>query len=203
MALNQLNSQIARLNKQPDKLQLYHELIQQQLANKFIQVVEHDDTKLGHYLPHHAILKDSATAPIEIVFNCSVKVKANSASLNDCLQTGPSLTQRLNDVLLWFRLRTYTYTAEISKAFLRVGLQEEDRYFTTFLWMKDPNDRNNEIIIYRFASVLFGVTSSPFVLQATLDIHLKKSDCPYKTEISNYLFVDNFQGTINNKTKYI
>ncbi|XP_069189246.1 uncharacterized protein [Procambarus clarkii] len=203
MASTQLNSQLARLQKQPDKLQLYHALIQQQLANKFIEVVEEDNHKTGHYLPHHAVLKDSVTIPIRIVFNCSAKLKADSVSLNDCLQTRPSLTQRFQDVLLQFHSGVFAYTADISTAFLRVGLQETDRDFIKFLWVKDPQDLNSKIITYRFASVLFGATSSPFLLQATLDTHLKKSNSPYKTEISNNLYVDNFQGTTNDENKLV
>ncbi|XP_069187201.1 uncharacterized protein [Procambarus clarkii] len=126
VALSQLKCQVARLNEQPDKLQQYHNLIQQQLDNKFIEVVENDNSKEGHYLPHHAILKDSITVPLRIVFNCSANVKANSVSLNNWLQTGPNLTQRRNDVLLRFHLGTYAYTTDISKAFFRVGLQKED-----------------------------------------------------------------------------
>ncbi|XP_069186433.1 uncharacterized protein [Procambarus clarkii] len=198
MASTQLNSQLTRLRKQPDKLQLYHDLIQQQLTNKFIEVVEGDNHKSDHYLPHHAVLIDSVTTTVRIVFNCSAKLKADSLSLNDCLQTGPSLTQRLQDVLLrLLRSGIFAYTADISRAFLRVGLQETDRDFTKFLWVKDPQDPNSDVITYRFASVLFGATSSPFLLQTTLDTHLKKSLSPYKAEISNNLYVDNFQGTTN------
>ncbi|XP_069189686.1 uncharacterized protein [Procambarus clarkii] len=182
---------------------MYHQLIQQQLHTKFVEVVDNDDRKTGHYLPHHAVVKDSLTTPVRIVFNYSAKVKANSMSLNECLQTGPSLTQRLHDVLLRFRTDISAYTADISKAFLRVGLQEEDRYYTKFLWIKDPLDPDSDVVTSRLASVLFGVTSSPFLLQATLDTHLKKSDSPYKTEISDNLYVDNFQGTTNDKSKLV
>nr|XP_045590455.1 uncharacterized protein LOC123752449 [Procambarus clarkii] len=191
MASTQLNSQSGRLRKQPDKLQLCHALIQQQLTNKFIEVVKEDNHKSGQYLPHNAVLKDSVTTPIRIIFSCSAKLKADSVSLNDCLQTGLSLTQRLQNVLLQFRSGVFAYTADISKAFLRVGLQETDRDFTKFLWVKDPQDANSEVITYRFASVLFGSTSSPFLLQVILDTHLKKSNSPYKTDISNNLYVDN------------
>ncbi|XP_069195602.1 uncharacterized protein [Procambarus clarkii] len=203
MAQNQLRSQVLHLQRQPENLKLYHEIIQKQLDDKFIEVVTNDNPKEGHYLPHHHVQKDSATTPLRIVFNCSAKMGQNSVSLNDCLQTGPSLTQRLYDVLLKFRIGTYAYTADISKAFLRVGLQEEDRNYTKFLWIKDPNDPNSEIITYRFASVLFGATSSPFLLQATLDTHLKKSNSPNKTEISENLYVDNFQGTANSESKLL
>ncbi|XP_069184627.1 uncharacterized protein [Procambarus clarkii] len=204
MAASQLKSQLAKLQKQPDKLNLYHELIRQQLNSKFIDLVDNDDHKTNNYLPHHAVMKESVTTPIRIVFNCSAKTKADSVSLNEFLQTEPSLTQRLQDVLLRIRPGNFSYTADISKAFLRVGLQEEDCNFTKFLWVKDPQDPNCDVITYRFASVLFGATYSPLLLQASLDTHLKKSNSPYKSEISNNLYVYNWtKGTTNDEIKLV
>nr|XP_045590621.1 uncharacterized protein LOC123752630 [Procambarus clarkii] len=156
-----------RLQRHPENLKLYHDIIRKQLDNKFIEVVTNDDQQEGHYLLHHSVLKNSATSQIRIVFNCCAKTKQSSVSLNDCLQTGLCLTQRLYNVVLKFRIGTYAYTADISKAFLRVGLLEEDRNYIKFLWIKDTNDQNSELIAYRFASVLFGTTTSLFVLQAT------------------------------------
>ncbi|XP_069159460.1 uncharacterized protein [Procambarus clarkii] len=86
---------------------------------------------------------------------------------------------------------------------MRVDLQEEDHDYTKFLLIKDPLDPDSDVVTYRFASVLFGATSSPFLLQATLDTHLKKSNSSYKAEISNNLYVDNFQGTTNDKFKLL
>ena len=51
--------------------------------------------------------------------------------------------------------------------------------------------------------MLFRATSSPFLLQATLDTHLKKSNSSHKTEISNNLYVDNFQGTTNTEKELL
>ncbi|XP_069175520.1 uncharacterized protein [Procambarus clarkii] len=121
MAHNQLRSQVLRLQRQPENLKLYHEILQKQL-DKFMEVVTNDNPKEGHYLPHHLVLKNSATTPLRIVFTCSSKTRQSSVSLNDCLQTDPSLRQRLYDVLLKFHIGTYGYTVDISTAFLRVGL---------------------------------------------------------------------------------
>nr|XP_045586626.1 uncharacterized protein LOC123748487 [Procambarus clarkii] len=191
------------LQRHPENLKLYREIIMKQRNDKFIEVVTNDDPKEGHHLPHHPVLKKSAITPIKIVFNCSARTTQNSVSLNDCLQTGPSLTQRIFDVLLKFCIGTEAYTADIRETFLRVGLQEEDRNYKKFLWIEDPNDPNSDLITYRFASVLFGATSSPFLFQATLDSHLKKSNSPNKTEISNNLYVDNFQGTPSSESKLL
>ena len=86
----------------------------------------------GHYLPHHAVFKDSVTTPLRVVFNASAKVGDN-LSLNDGFETGPTLSQKLIDSLLMFRVGRYGLIADISKAFLRVGLQEVDRDFVRFL----------------------------------------------------------------------
>ena len=149
-----------------------------------------------------AVIKESKTTPVRIVFDCSAKQKS-SVSLNDCLYAGPSLTEKLGKVLLNFRSNPYAYAADISKAFLRVGLQEEDRDYTRFLWPKNPNDSQSELITYRFRSVLFGATSSPFLLQATLNHHLDKSKSPQAKRIRESLYVDNLQGTMSSEDELL
>ena len=82
----------------------------------------------------------------------------------------------------------------MSKAFLRVGLQEVDRDFVRFLWSSDPEA---EPLTYRFKSVLFGSTSSPFLLQATLYKHFQDSNSPVKDVLATSFYVDNFQTTVD------
>ena len=197
MAAGQLQTLRRSLESKGD-LGTYDELIQSQLQASFIELVPEAQPIDGetHYLPHHAVKKDSITTPLRMVFNCSAKTNKNP-SLNDCLMTGPSLTAKLGDALLKFRTNNFAYTADISKAFLRIGLQSCDRDYTRFLWFSDPQDPNSPIVTYRFKSVLFGATSSPFLLQATLETHLKNSTSPYKERLRSELYVDNLQGTTN------
>ena len=116
-------------------LDVYDELIRSQLQADFIELVPNATPTDGetHYLPHHAVKKDSVTTPIRIVFNCSAKSGTNP-SLNECLLTGPTLTSKLGDSLLEFRTQKYAVVGDISKAFLRIGLQTCDRDYTRFLW---------------------------------------------------------------------
>ena len=194
-ALGQMHSLVKELQRKGDHLQLYHQIIQDQVRANFIEEVPHaKPTENSHYLPHHAVSKDSVTTPLRIVFNCSAKETSKSASLNDCLMTGPSLTEKIGDVLMKFRTGKFAYTADISKAFLRVGLQHEDRDFTRFLWPENPRNPHSRVKTYRFRSVLFGATSSPFLLQATLDYHLKHSSSALRHEIASQLYIDNLQG---------
>ena len=102
--------------------------------------------------------------------------------------TGQNLTRKLGDLSLSFRRGKYAYSADISKTFLRIGLQERD--YTRFLWPSNPHELNGQIKTYRFRSVLFGATSSPFLLQATLDNDLRKSTSPMKEILASNLYVD-------------
>ena len=89
------------------------------------------------------------------------------------------------------RFRTYSYglSTDFEKAFLHVGLPEYDRDFTRFLWLADPTDPESAFQIYRFKVVLFGSTSSPFMLNATLHSHLENYTSPIAKNIKNDLYV--------------
>ena len=190
MAIGQLQSLTKHLRNYPEKLTHYHKIIQEYEKAQFVERV-HDSVIRGHYLPHHAVLKDSATTPIRLVFNASAKI-IGQHSLNDLLETGPSLTEKLTDTLLNFRIGKYAICADISKAFLRVGLNPEDRDYVRFLWWENPQDPQSEIITYRFKSVLFGSTSSPFLLQATLQRHFEMTNSPVKDDLKKGFYADNF-----------
>jgi hypothetical protein len=77
------------------------------------------------------------------------------------------------DVLLRFRLNKIGILADIKQAFLNIAISREHRDFVRFLWY-DLSSKDEEIVIYRFSRVVFGLTSSPFLLNATLRHHLNK-----------------------------
>ena len=119
-------------------------------------------------MKHHAVFKKSATTPLCIVFNAFSRPK-EGRSLNDCLMTGPSLTPELHEILVQFRQGKY---ADISKAFHRIIVDEEDRKFLKFLWI---NLNSRELLTFQFKVVLFGATCSPYLLQETLHTHLSQN----------------------------
>ena len=198
LAAGRLRSTLTKLNQVSEHLEVYNNIIQEQLKSGFIEVVENPNIQNCHYLPHMAVVREnSKTTPIRIVFDCSASLGKHSPSLNDCLLTGPSLTEELVKVLLRFRCEQYAFIADISKAFLRVGLNECDRDFTRFLWYKDPKVPNSEMVTYRFRSVLFGATCSPFLLQACLGYHFERfPDNPTASWLSKNFYVDNLQGCV-------
>ena len=109
-------------------------------------------------------------------------------SLNDCLESGPSLIPLLPEVLLRFRRWQFALTADISKAFLQISLKREDRDVHRFL-LKE----GDVIQRMRFCRVTFGVTSSPFLLNATVKHHLSQfPETKVVTELKNNLYVDDW-----------
>ncbi|GFT65524.1 uncharacterized protein TNCV_649251 [Trichonephila clavipes] len=136
-----------------------------------IEVQNVADKKNEHYLPHHTVYKDNSTTKIRPVFHGSAKEK-NSSSINECLEKGPNMVELIPTIVNKFRLRKFGITADIEKAFLQIGLQEKYRPFLRFLWWE--NDDKEKTKIYQHKRVVFGITSSPFLLEATLEYHLKQ-----------------------------
>ena len=199
MAKGQLSSLITKLQKDPRKYGYYKDILESYLEQDFIEEVT-DEKIHGHYLPFHGVVKESATTPIRLVFNASSKANEQVPSLNDLLETGPNLTERLVDCLLSFRTKRYAVTADINKAFLRVGMAPLDRDYLRFLWVEDLN-QPDEIKTYRFRVVPFGSTCSPFLLQGTLYKHFSNINSEYKETLLKSFYVDNFMTTMDDESQ--
>ncbi|UYV75782.1 hypothetical protein LAZ67_13001334 [Cordylochernes scorpioides] len=145
----------------------YDTIFEEWEKEKFIEEVE-DKWEECSYLPHRPVLKDSHTTPIRPVFDASCK-KKGLPSLNQCLEKGDNLIELIPDLLLRFRLGKYGIIADIRKAFLQIQVREEDREFLRFLWWKKDQ---KTLKFYRHCRVVFGLTSSPFLLAATIKYHL-------------------------------
>ena len=185
-------SMVRRLAATPQLLTTYGNIIAEQEAHDFIEKV--DDarpTDSAHYIPHHPVRKDSATTPIRIVYDCSFHSSFATPSLNDCLHAGPPFLNDMCSILLRFRTFTYGLSTDIEKAFLHVGLDKSNRDFTRFFWLSNPEDPESKFQVYRFKTVLFGSTSSPFMLNATLHHHLANYNTPVAENMKENIYVDN------------
>ena len=120
-----------------------------------------------HYLPHRPVVReDKSTTKIRAVFDASCSV--NGVSLNDCLYPGPNLLVKIFDILLRFRLNKIAILADIKQAFLNISIHPEHRDFVRFLWR---NQTNGKIDVYPFNRIVFGLTSSPFLLNVLIRKH--------------------------------
>ena len=183
---------VNKLTQTPKLLQAYDNILNEQERRGFIEQVPSPSlTKNCHYIPHHAVRKDSTTTPLRIVYDCSCHESKDSPSLNDCLEVGPPFLTDLCSVILRFRDHKFGISTDIEKAFLHVQLHPNDRDFTRFLWLSDISNPNSGFKVYRFKVVLFGATRSPFMLHAVLLHHLQQSHSLTATNMLQNLYVDN------------
>ena len=85
-----------------------------------------------YYLPMHGVTKESSTTTkLRVVFDASAKT-TSGFSLNDTLLTGPSLYPSLSSILNRFRCHSIGMSADISKMFREVALNEEERDYHWF-----------------------------------------------------------------------
>ena len=179
LSFKRMKGQIKRLSKDPALLAEYDSIIKAQEKTGIIEKVSPNESisteSKIHYVPHQAVVrKDATTTKLRIVYDASAKPHKSAVALNDCLEAGPSLNPLLFDILLRFREKRVAIVADIEKAFLNIEVHEKDRDSLRFLWVDDVLRKNLSLVVYRFCRVVFGVNSSPFLLNATLRHHISK-----------------------------
>ena len=165
---------LRRLRQDPTLLSNYDAVIKEQIHRGMVEEVQTPQEQLHdhiHYLPHHAVVRqDKTTTKLRIVYDASAKT--TGPSLNECLYTGPSFGQSIFDILVRFWYHSIVVAGDIEKAFLMVSMSKEDRDALRFLWVRNVDDEPPEVVVYRFTRVTFGVSSSPFLLNATIRHHI-------------------------------
>ena len=131
---------LARKLASTSMLSKYQEIIADQEHRGFIEKVDPttEDSKCCHYIPHHAVRKNSPTTPLHIVYDCSCQQSKKHPSLNDCLHTGEPQLNDLCSIVLRFRLHPIGLCTDIEKVFLHIWLHKDDRNWTRFLWLSNP-----------------------------------------------------------------
>uniref|UniRef100_A0A7I4YWZ2 DUF1758 domain-containing protein n=1 Tax=Haemonchus contortus TaxID=6289 RepID=A0A7I4YWZ2_HAECO len=198
LALKRLEGILRSYKDQPEVIQQYHEVFQDQLRKHILEEVDETKdacNKRKHYLPHQPIVtphKD--TTKFRIVFDASAHYK-DRPSLNDIVHQGPTILPKIYGILLRFRVGKYVLLSDVEKAFLQVHLHEDDRDVTRCLWPKDiskPLSQDN-LVVYRFTRVTFGINASPFLLSGTILYHINHfvENQTLAEEIAANLYVDN------------
>ena len=190
-----LQTLLKRLRSDPDILGKYDEIIREQEKAGIIQRVTNlEPVKQSHYLPHRAVVREDAeTTKVRVVFDASCKGSRNGTSLNDCLHIGPPLTPLILEILLRFRANKVALIADIEKAFLNIEIDANDRDCLRFLWIDDIKSKTPEIEVFKCNRVVFGVNSSPFILNAVLRHHIESFndiDPEFVKKLLESFFVD-------------
>ena len=100
---------------------------------------------------------------------------------------------KIIDVLIRFCWSQVALAADIEKAFLMVSVAAHERDCLKYLWFEDILADNLKMVIKRFTRAVFGVISSPFLLNGTLKSHIESylsEDPEFVKKILASLYVD-------------
>jgi len=143
-----------------------------------------DESSVKWYLTHFPVVKkDRSTTKVRIVFDTSAKY--NGIALNDVIYQGPKLQNNLFDVLLRFRRYPVSLACDIAEIYLRVELDPKDRTCHRFLWRDIYMNMKQKPERYEFNRLVFGINSSPFLVQFVSQFHAEcyKEQYPRAAEV--------------------
>ena len=150
MAESRLKSLIGRFETDPDLEKDYEKVIKKYETEGYASRVQEDDGP-AFYLPLHGVYKNTlGPKKLRVVFNAAAPFRGKC--LNDTLYEGPAWSNQLPQVLIKFRERRVTFTADIEAMFSRIRLKPEDARYHRFLW----RDRESgQTIIYQMDRLTF------------------------------------------------
>ena len=178
LAFSRLFAFLKEAKKKPELLKAVDEEIGKFISRGFAEIAEpRKPGQKAHYLPLLAVAKKSLAnageLKVRVVKDGGSRSK-NAASLNDVLETGPSLLPDLIQVLLHFRRWSIAIVADIESAFSQFGIDKEHRTFLRFYWPLGISKNPSAPIQTFWASALdFGLVCSPWLHCAGIRYHLE------------------------------
>ncbi|XP_068213417.1 uncharacterized protein [Palaemon carinicauda] len=136
----------------------YQAVFDQQLADGIIEEIDVRPNEYQNkiWIPHRPVLKleEQVTTKIRPVFKCSLKTDKELPSLNEAGYPGVDLMNNILKLLFYFHSNKLVIISDIKQAFLMIKLKNEaDQNKFCFFWK-----RGNEIVTYRFKTIVFGFT---------------------------------------------
>ncbi|KAL3125956.1 hypothetical protein niasHT_005089 [Heterodera trifolii] len=189
VAYRRLIGLLQRLQKTPEVLTKYQQVIEEQFGAGVIEETTIGTGRSEYFIPHQAVITPKK---LRVVYDASAHAKG-APSLNDCLLRGPVWLPDLAGMLIRFRACQVPVIADVEKAFLMVGIEEADREVCKFLWVRDPFGplTTSNLVPYRFRRLAFGLTPSPFCLAAVVRHHLRKYGTDFAEQLIRDTYVDN------------
>ncbi|XP_062704021.1 uncharacterized protein LOC134286428 [Aedes albopictus] len=167
LALKRFHILEHRFAKNADLKAAYVDFIQEYKSLSHCKIISESDDppeRLVHYLPHHAVLKpSSSTTRLRVVFDASART--TGPSLNEVLMTGPTVQDDLFSIILRFRKHRYAVTADISKMYRRIRVDENHSSLQRIFWRDSPDA---PLQILELTTVTYGTASAPFLATRTL-----------------------------------
>ncbi|GFY26310.1 DUF1758 domain-containing protein [Trichonephila clavipes] len=165
-AIRRFKSLERSLIKKPAIYSQYRDFMQEYLTLGHMELVPKSDyaKREANYLPHHAVLRDSSTTKLRVVFDASAK-STSGYSLNDILMVGPRVQRDVYPILLSFRTFQIAVCADLEKMFRQIRISSEDTNWQRIQWRDNPKETVKE---YRLTTVTYGTSCAPYLSTRTL-----------------------------------
>ena len=198
-----LQSTLRKFKNRPEALHQYDEVIGDQIREDIVEEIPDLEAFLlenptASFLPHSAVMRESSsTTKCRVVFLSNL-CEPGGMSHNEISFPGANLNQSLFTSLLLLRFDKYLLSFDLCKAFLMIKLRPEDSMKLLFLWFRDVQGGNYEVIALRFLRLGFGLRFSPSILVSVLYyilmVNVDKNDedlCAVARRFYSMLYMDN------------
>lgn len=161
LAINRFKALERKLLKNPNLQRNYSGFMREyEELGHMTEIKTMNDQNLYYFLPHHAVVRESSlTTKTRVVFDGSMKT-SSGLSLNDVQHVGPTIQNELFSILLRFRKFQYVMTADISKMYRMILVNESDRPLQTIFWRENPV---HDLKCYHLNTLTYGTASAPFL----------------------------------------
>ena len=162
VAYQRLQFLIRKFKKDEKLLEMYsrniNEYIEKGYARKMSSEEVSKASDITWYLPHHGVFQPHKPGKVRTVFDAASKFKGKS--LNNCLITGPDLTNNLVGILLRFRNKKIAVVADIEAMYNQVKLNKHDMDAMRFLWRSNIEDNGVPEVLQMTVHIM-GAKDSP------------------------------------------
>ncbi|XP_070068079.1 uncharacterized protein [Drosophila takahashii] len=140
-----------RMYANPTMLEMYTDFMQEYLSLGHMSATDNViPSKPYYFIPYQCILRpQSSSTKLRVVFDASLKT-TSQLSLNDLLMVGPTIQPCVYATLLRFRLRPFAMTADITKMYRQVLVEENHRDFQMIVWRRI---REEPLQLYRHSYI--------------------------------------------------
>ena len=107
---------LTRKFEQTELTEPYAEIIKTQREEGIVEDAKEPPSGTEFYIPHKPVVREAAeSTKLRIVYDASARAHSEAPSLNDCLNAGPPLQNRLWDVLVHMRFHPVALTGDLKQ----------------------------------------------------------------------------------------
>ena len=155
----------------------HQNILEQHQKDNFIeeltkQEVEDLQNRPHYFLSINFVLNSaSASTPFRIIVDTSRVIKNRFTTHSQVFRSPAGCLNNSLEIILAKTLYEMSWSADGSKAYKRLLLDEESTNYVLMCWVKDPEAEELEFVYYRCKTFLFGVSQSAVALEIYQEHH--------------------------------